>query len=161
LLTRRVSNFFDRSREHWLFVPLFALLILSFVYVFFIGEKGYLAYRVKLKEKIELKAQIQQFSLAQKELRQKIQMLKNKDLAIQKFSKDFHLLHEKVRILKFRESTEDKLPEYSATADLAATQKIYTICATLVIALLTLFFYRRNIAHMNLDRVRPFELGES
>lgn len=161
MLTRRVSNFFDRSREHWLFIPLFAILILSFIYVFFVGEKGYLAYRLKMREKDELKGQIEQFTRSQGELKQKLQMLKNKDLAVQRFSKDFHLFQEKVRILKFRESTEEKLPENSAAGDLATIQKIYTICASLVIALLTLFFYRRNVADTNVDRVRPFELSDS
>lgn len=61
MLTRRIGQVFERSREHWLFIPLFVLLILSFVYVFFIGEKGLMAYRVRLREKDELKTQIESF----------------------------------------------------------------------------------------------------
>lgn len=160
MLTRRIGQVFERSREHWLFVPLFVLLILSFVYVFFIGEKGLMAYRVRLREKEELKTQIESFKRQKAELRQKLAMLSNKDMAVQKFSKDFYLFQEKVRILKFRESIEEKQPEVTAASDLATTQKFYIIFTSIVIALVTLFFYRRNHARNVLDRVRPFALGD-
>ena len=160
MLTRRIGQVFERSREHWLFVPLFVLLILSFVYVFFIGEKGLMAYRVRLREKEELKTQIESFKRQKAELRQKLAMLSNKDMAVQKFSKDFYLFQEKVRILKFRESAEEKIPEVTAAADLATTQKFYIIFTSIIIALVTLFFYRRNHARNVLDRVRPFALGD-
>lgn len=87
-------------------------------------------------------------------------MLSNKDMAVQKFSKDFYLFQEKVRILKFRESIEEKPPEVTAAADLATTQKFYIIFTSIIIALVTLFFYRRNNARNVLDRVRPFALGD-
>ncbi len=160
MLTRRIGQVFERSREHWLFIPLFVLPILSFVYVFFIGEKGLMAYKVKLREKDELKTQIESFKRQKAELRQKLAMLSNKDMAVQKFSKDFYLFQEKVRILKFRESMEEKQPEVTAAADLATTQKFYIIFTSIVIALVTLFFYRRNHARNVLDRVRPFALGD-
>lgn len=160
MLTQRIGSILDRSREHWLFVPLFVMLILSFIYVFFVGEKGLMAYRVKMNEREELKAQIESFSRQKSELRQKLAMLRNKDMAVQKFSKDFYLFQEKVRILKFRESAEEKQAEQSAAADLATTQKFYIIFSSLAIALVTLFFYRRNAAQANLDRVRPFALPE-
>lgn len=160
MLTRRIGQVFERSREHWLFIPLFVLLILSFVYVFFIGEKGLMAYRLKLKEKDELKGQIESFSRQKAELRQKLALLSNKEMAVQKFSKDFYLFQEKVRILKFRESVEEKPAEVTAAADLATTQKFYIIFTSILIALVTLFFYRRNNARMNLDKVRPFALGD-
>lgn len=160
MLTRRIGQVFERSREHWLFIPLFVLLILSFVYVFFIGEKGLLAYRVRLREKDELKTQIESFKRQKAELRQKLALLSNKEMAMQKFSKDFHLFQEKVRILKFRESIEEKQPEVTAAADLATTQKFYIIFTSIIIALVTLFFYRRNNARNVLDRVRPFALGD-
>ena len=160
MLTRRIGQVFERSREHWLFVPLFVLLILSFIYVFFVGEKGLLAYRVKLHEREELKAQIESFGRQKAELRQKLAMLRNTEMAVQRFSKDFYLFQEKVRILKFRESGEEKQAEVTAAADLATTQKLYIIFSSIVIALVTLFFYRRNSARMNLDRVRPFALGD-
>ncbi len=160
MLTRRIGQVFERSREHWLFVPLFVLLILSFIYVFFIGEKGLMAYRVKLREKEELKTQIESFKRQKSELRQKLAMLSNNEMAVQKFSKDFYLFQEKVRILKFRESIEEKQPEVTAAADLATTQKFYIIFTSIVIALVTLFFYRRNHARNVLDRVRPFALGD-
>lgn len=160
MLTRRIGQVFERSREHWLFIPLFVLLILSFVYVFFIGEKGLMAYRVKLREKEELKTQIESFKRQKAELRQKLALLSNKDMAVQKFSKDFYLFQEKVRILKFRESIEEKQPEVTAAADLATTQKFYIIFTSIIIALVTLFFYRRNHARNVLDRVRPFALGD-
>ncbi|MBL8033675.1 MAG: hypothetical protein JNJ69_08245 [Leptospiraceae bacterium] len=160
MLTRRIGQVFERSREHWLFVPLFVLLILSFIYVFFVGEKGLLAYRVKLHEREELKAQIESFGRQKAELRQKLAMLRNTEMAVQRFSKDFYLFQEKVRILKFRESGEEKQAEVTAAADLATTQKFYIIFSSIVIALVTLFFYRRNSARMNLDRVRPFALGD-
>lgn len=160
MLTRRIGQVFERSREHWLFIPLFVLLILSFVYVFFIGEKGLMAYRVRLREKDELKTQIESFKRQKAELRQKLALLSNKDMAVQKFSKDFYLFQEKVRILKFRESMEEKQPEVTAAADLATTQKFYIIFTSIVIALVTLFFYRRNHARNVLDRVRPFALGD-
>lgn len=160
MLTRRIGQVFERSREHWLFIPLFVLLILSFVYVFFIGEKGLMAYRVKLREKEELKTQIESFKRQKAELRQKLALLSNKDMAVQKFSKDFYLFQEKVRILKFRESIEEKQPEVTAAADLATTQKFYIIFTSIIIALVTLFFYRRNHARNVLERVRPFALGD-
>lgn len=160
MLTRRIGQVFERSREHWLFIPLFVLLILSFVYVFFIGEKGLMAYRVRLREKDELKTQIESFKRQKAELRQKLALLSNKDMAVQKFSKDFYLFQEKVRILKFRESIEEKQPEVTAAADLATTQKFYIIFTSIIIALVTLFFYRRNHARNVLDRVRPFALGD-
>lgn len=160
MLTRRIGQFFERSREHWLFVPLFVLLILSFIYVFFIGEKGLMAYRVKLHEREELKTQIENFTKQKAELRQKLAMLRDKDMAVQKFSKDFYLFQEKVRILKFREGAEEKLSEVTAAADLATTQKFYIIFTSIVIALVTLFFYRRNAARINMDKVRPFALGD-
>lgn len=160
MLTQRIGHFFERSREHWLFVPLFVLLILSFIYVFFVGEKGLMAYRVKLREREELKAQIENFSRQKAELREKLAMLRNKDMAVQKFSKDFYLFQEKVRILKFRESSEEKLPEVTAAADLATAQKFYIIFTSIIIILVTLFFYRRNTARMNMDKVRPFALGD-
>ncbi len=160
MLTRRIGQVFERSRDHWLFIPLFVLLILSFVYVFFVGEKGLMAYRVRLREKDELRIQIDSFKRQKAELRQKLAMLSNKDMAVQKFSKDFYLFQEKVRILKFRESTEEKLPEVTAAADLATTQKFYIIFTSIIIALVTLFFYRRNHARNVLDRVRPFALGD-
>lgn len=159
MLTHRIGSFFERSREHWLFVPLFVLLILSFIYVFFIGEKGFLAYRVRIREREDLKVQIENFSRQKAELRQKLTMLRNKDMAVQKFSKDFYLFQEKVRILKFRESAEEKFPEVTAAADLATTQKVYIIVTSILIALVTLFYYRRNAAQMNMDRVRPFQLN--
>jgi len=160
MLTQRIGHLFERSREHWLFVPLFVLLILSFVYVFFVGEKGLMAYRVKLQEREDLKAQIENFSRQKAELKEKLAMLRNKDMAVQKFSKDFYLFQEKVRILKFRESSEEKLPEVTAAADLATAQKFYIIFTSIIIALVTLFFYRRNTARMNMDKVRPFALGD-
>lgn len=160
MLTQRIGRIIERSREHWLFVPLFVLLILSFVYVFFIGDKGLMAYRVRMREKEELKTQIQSFARQKAELKQKLAMLRNKDMAVQKFSKDFYLFQEKVRILKFRQSAEEKPTEQNESADLATLQKFYIIISSLVIALVTLFFYRRNAAQMNLDRVRPFALGD-
>ncbi|GEM_PF-1332554 len=160
MLTRRIGQVFERSRDHWLFIPLFVLLILSFIYVFFIGEKGLMAYRVRLREKDELRIQIDSFKRQKAELRQKLAMLSNKDMAVQKFSKDFYLFQEKVRILKFRESAEEKIPEVTAAADLATTQKFYIIFTSIIIALVTLFFYRRNHARNVLDRVRPFALGD-
>jgi cell division protein FtsB len=159
MLTHRIGSFFERSREHWLFVPLFVLLILSFIYVFFIGEKGFLAYRARIREREDLKIQIENFSRQKAELRQKLTMLRDKDMAVQKFSKDFYLFQEKVRILKFRESAEEKFPEITAAADLATTQKVYIIVTSIFIALVTLFYYRRNAAQMNMDRVRPFQLN--
>lgn len=160
MLTRRIGHFFERSREHWLFVPLFVLLILSFIYVFFIGEKGLMAYRARLREREDLKMQIDSFSRQKDELRQKLAMLRNKDMAVQRFSKDFYLFQEKVRILKFRESADEKTTDASAAADLATMQKFYIVFTSVLIALVTLFFYRRNTARMIADRVRPFALGE-
>jgi cell division protein FtsB len=160
MLTQRLGTIIERSREHWLFVPLFVLLILSFVYVFFIGDKGLLAYRGKMLEREELKGQIDSFRRQKTELRQKLAMLRNKDMAVQRFSKDFYLFQEKVRILKFRESLEEKQAEVEVAADLATTQKVYIICASILIALVTLFYYRRNAAQANLDRVKPFALGD-
>jgi cell division protein FtsB len=160
VLARRIGGIIERSREHWLFVPLFVLLILSFGYVFFIGDKGLMAYRLRMREKEELKAQIESFERQKAELKQKLAMLRNKDMAVQKFSKDFYLFQEKVRILKFRQSAEEKPAEQNESADLATLQKFYIIISSLVIALVTLFFYRRNAAQMNLDRVRPFALGD-
>lgn len=160
MLTRRIGHFFERSREHWLFVPLFVLLILSFIYVFFIGDKGLMAYRVRIKEKEELKSQIESFGRQKDELKQKLTMLRNKDMAVQKFSKDFYLFQEKVRILKFRESADEKTAEAGAAADLATTQKFYIVFTSVLIALVTLFFYRRNTARIMADRVRPFALGD-
>lgn len=159
MLTHRIGSFFERSREHWLFVPLFVLLILSFIYVFFIGEKGFLAYRARIREREDLKIQIESFSRQKAELKQKLTMLRDNDMAVQKFSKDFYLFQEKVRILKFRESAEEKFPEITAAADLATTQKVYIIVTSLFIALVTLFYYRRNAAQTNMDRVRPFQLN--
>jgi cell division protein FtsB len=161
VLTQRIGKIIERSREHWLFVPLFVLLILFFIYVFFIGDKGLLAYRVRLREKEELKAQIASLTRQKAELKQKLAMLRNKEMAVQKFSKDFYLFQEKVRILKFRDAAEEKTAEQSESADLGAVQKSYIIISTLVIALVTLFFYRRNAAQLNLDRVRPFALGDA
>lgn len=161
MLTQRLGSILERSREHWLFVPLFVLLILSFVYVFFIGDKGFLAYRARMREKEELKAQIESFARQKAELQQKLAMLRNKEMAVQKFSKDFYLFQEKVRILKFRESAEEKLPERSDEADLIKLQKLYIIASSLVIALVTLFFYRRSAVQNNFARVRPFVLGDS
>ncbi|HMY10507.1 MAG TPA: septum formation initiator family protein [Turneriella sp.] len=160
MLTQRIGKIIERSREHWLFVPLFVLLILSFVYVFFIGDKGLMAYRVRMREKEDLKTQIESLTRQKAELRQKLAMLRNKEMAVQKFSKDFYLFQEKVRILKFRESAEEKPAEQNESADLGTLQKSYIIISTLVIALVTLFFYRRNAAQMNLDRVRPFALSD-
>jgi hypothetical protein len=119
-----------------------------------------MAYRVRMREKEELKTQIQSFARQKAELKQKLAMLRNKDMAVQKFSKDFYLFQEKVRILKFRQSAEEKPTEQNESADLATLQKFYIIISSLVIALVTLFFYRRNAAQMNLDRVRPFALGD-
>lgn len=160
MLTRRIGKIIERSREHWLFVPLFVLMILSFIYVFFIGDKGLMAYRERMREKEELKTQIESFARQKAELRQKLAMLRNKEMAVQKFSKDFYLFQEKVRILKFRQAAEEKPSEQNEAADLATLQKFYIIISSLVIALVTLFFYRRNAAQMSLDRVRPFALGD-
>jgi cell division protein FtsB len=160
VLTQRIAIIIERSREHWLFVPLFVLLILWFVYVFFIGDKGLMAYRARMREKEDLKAQIDSFGRQKAELRQKLAMLRNKEMAVQKFSKDFYLFQEKVRILKFRESAEEKPAEQNASADLVTLQKFYIIISSLVIALVTLFFYRRNAAEMHLERLRPFVLGD-
>ncbi len=160
MLTQRIGKIIERSREHWLFVPLFVLLILSLVYVFFIGDKGLMAYRARMREKEEIKSQIESLGRQKAELRQKLAMLRNKEMAVQKFSKDFYLFQEKVRILKFRESSEEKSAEQDESADLGTLQKFYIIISTLVIALVTLFFYRRNAAQLNLDRVRPFALGD-
>lgn len=160
MLTQRLGRIIERSREHWLFVPLFVLLVLSFVYVFFVGDKGLLAYRARMREKEDLKAQIESLAAQKAELQQKLAMLRNSEMAMQKFSKDFYLFQEKVRILKFRQSAEEKATEQNGAADLATLQKFYVIVSSLAIALVTLFFYRRNAAQMNLDRVRPFALGE-
>lgn len=161
MLAQRLGNIIERSREHWLFVPLFVLLILSFIYVFFIGDKGFLAYRARMREKEELKAQIESFARQKAELQQKLAMLRNKEMAVQKFSKDFYLFQEKVRILKFRESAEEKAPEQGDEADLIKLQKFYIIASSLVIALVTLFFYRRSTTQSNFNRVRPFVLGDA
>ncbi|HRP68573.1 MAG TPA: septum formation initiator family protein [Turneriella sp.] len=160
MFIERIGQILARSREHWLFIPFFVLLILSFVYVFFIGDKGFLAYRVKLQEREDVKAQIEDFTKQKKDLREKLVMLRDKDQAVNKFTKDFYLFQEKVRILKFREEAEDKPQETSEAADLATMQKFYIIFSTLLIGLATLFFYRRNTARMNMEKVRPFDLGD-
>ena len=67
-----------------------------------------MAYRVRMREKEDLKTQIESLTRQKAELRQKLAMLRNKEMAVQKFSKDFYLFQEKVRILKFRESSEEK-----------------------------------------------------
>ncbi len=160
MLTQKIGSILDRSREHWLFVPFFVLLILSFAYVFFIGEKGFLAYRMKTQQIDDLKAQLQGFNRQKDELTQKLAMLSNKDMAIQKFSKDFYLFQEKVRILKFRESNDEKAAATNEEESLVTTQKFYIIASTLLIAIVTFFFYRRNALQTNLERVRPFGLDE-
>ncbi|MBV6493998.1 MAG: hypothetical protein LDLANPLL_02022 [Turneriella sp.] len=161
MFIERVATVLARSREHWLFVPFFILLILTVSYVFFIGEKGYLAYRVKLQEREELKLQIESFVRQKKELQDKLALLSDKEQAVSKFTKDFYLFQEKVRILKFREEAEDKPMEENVAANLAATQKFFVIFSTILIALVTLFFYRRNNARMNMDKVRPFDLQDN
>ncbi|MBS0617977.1 MAG: hypothetical protein JSR44_07300 [Spirochaetes bacterium] len=160
MLARNLSSFFERSREHWLFVPFFVILILSLIYVFFIGEKGFMAYRVRINEREELKTQIESLARQKGELNQKLAMLRNKDMAVQRFSKDFYLFQEKVRILKFRETIEEKPAEATAVDDLASIQKFYIIFSTLLIALATLFFYRRNAARSKFEKVRPFAIHD-
>ncbi|MCX7632022.1 MAG: septum formation initiator family protein [Turneriella sp.] len=160
MLAQQLGKLIERSREHWLFVPLFVLLLLSITYVFFISDKGYLAYRQKLQEKEEIQAQIAAFRRQKEELQHKLELLRNKDMALQKFSKDFYLFQEKVRTLKFREGIEEKPADPSQSSNLAVIQKLYVAVATLAIALTTLFFYRRNTTRFRLEKLQPFNVEE-
>jgi len=116
---------------------------------------------VRISEREDLKTQIESLARQKAELNQKLAMLRNKDKAVQRFSKDFYLFQEKVRILKFRETIEEKPAEATAVDDLASIQKFYIIVSTLLIALATLFFYRRNAARSNFEKVRPFAIHDN
>jgi len=154
----RVSRIVESSREHWLFIPLFSLLLFTFFYVFFIGDKGWLAYRSKLAEVEDLKLQIESLKDQKKEMRQKLILLKNKDAAVNKFSRESFLFQEKVRILKFTETAETATQDTVVQPDLRNIQKIFVATFFIAMTLITLFYYRRQKKTGQLANTKPFEI---
>ena len=140
----RFLSFFHGSREHWLFTPMFILILLIGIYNFLFSKKGYIAYQNKLYEKQKIEKYIDELKKEKLALEKKLGILKNDKEAIEKFTKDYFLYDDSVTIIKFVDLRKEIQQKEDKKINLDLLQKLYIVIASLVIISITWFFGKRH-----------------
>lgn len=133
--------------NHWIFWPLFSLMVVFALYMFFFTKNGYFAYRYHLQEKKKLKERILELEKQKEELREKLKLLHDDEKALKNLSREFLIFPEKVNILKFRAKekplpkerveTREDIPPY------VFWEKVYVASTPVILLIIFYLSYRK------------------
>ncbi|MDH4199333.1 MAG: hypothetical protein OEV66_03045 [Spirochaetia bacterium] len=135
---------FQHSREHWVFGPFMILIVQIVLYNFLFSKNGYLSYLEKTKEKISIKIQIEELNAKKTQLSKKLDHMKNENQVIKDFIRKLYFYDDKYSIVKFIDEQKNPAKLLEKKLDLPYIQRSYTLISTVLLLLLTVFFWKKN-----------------
>ena len=129
--------------RHWLYWPFIFLIVQVLFYLFFLGSRGYLAYKELSKKKITLQDQVAYLENEKKSLLSRKNILKDDKTAKDKFQQELYLYPPKdnSEILKFELEPKKLLKEASEQYTLSDWQYLYLIAGGIIQTLIVILFY--------------------
>lgn len=134
------------AKQNWLILPFIFFVLQITVYVFFFANNGQLAYNQKLKQVKRLEVEIKNLNLTIKSLQKKVKELKNDDLALKRFVREYLLYQGDVKIIKFLEEkfvTESKKKNLFSIKNLQFNYILYS-SIVLIVILFVAFHFRKS-----------------
>ena len=129
--------------RHWLYWPFVFLIIQVLFYLFFLGSKGYLAYRELLAEKMNLQDQIVHLENEKKSLLNRKDLLKDDKTAKDKFRQELYLYtpEDNVEVLKFQLEPQAFSKEDPEQYTLSDWQNLYLLVGGILQMVMVILFY--------------------
>ena len=133
----------ENKNRHWLYWPFVFLILQVLFYLFFLGSRGYLAYKKLFEEKITLQDQIAYLENEKKSLLNRKNILKDDKTAKDKFQQELYLYAPKdnSEILKFKLGPKTFSKEDSDQYTLLDWQYMYLIVGGIMQILIVILFY--------------------
>lgn len=117
---------------------------------------GYLDYKNLLREKHQVKNQIDEMDLEIHALREKLKDTENPEKMISYFEKEFLIFKDKVKIIKFQDSApgkSNKNTQKNISLDLLFWQNIYIGAASIALLVITFLAYQKRNTHLSDDEM--------